>query len=483
MFSYTEIFGNWTEKHWLIFTLIAASFLTHFIWLGYPSQVVFDEVHFGKFVTAYCCTHHNFFDIHPPHAKLIIAGVARLFGYSGGMTFDNIGQSYGQVSTIPLRLFPALTGFILPLLIYLLLRQLGASKAAAFLGGMLVVFDNAITLQTRIIALDGLLLVSIFSSLSLFLAAKKEEKKRLKSSFLFIFCGAMAGLAVGTKFTGLVAPGLIFILFTVWLLGIKNRSQLKRYFKAAAFVLGGAIFTYLLGWALHFAILTEAGSGDAWRKQDWSQPIAISFLQETKEMHRIMYQANSGLQAEHHDGSSWLSWPLVRTPVFYWQHSEKNNSASIYFLGNPILWWGATSFLVIILLQTFFSFLHLISNQKIYLTKIIPFVKTNWSESFLKKAWLPILGYIASYAPFMLVDRVLFLYHYLTPLLFSIIIVVLWLDHTHLIKRGSILQQTKAFWIILAAAGLSFLYFSPFTYGFLLPEKIRHWLFWFSTWR
>jgi dolichyl-phosphate-mannose--protein O-mannosyl transferase len=34
---------------------------------------VFDEVTFGKFVQAYCCTGERFFDIHPPHGKLLIA--------------------------------------------------------------------------------------------------------------------------------------------------------------------------------------------------------------------------------------------------------------------------------------------------------------------------------------------------------------------------------------------------------------------------
>ncbi|MBI3421301.1 MAG: phospholipid carrier-dependent glycosyltransferase, partial [Candidatus Sungbacteria bacterium] len=50
---------------WLLTT---ASIGLHFTALDYPRQVVFDEVHFGKFVNAYCCTKERFFDIHPPHA-------------------------------------------------------------------------------------------------------------------------------------------------------------------------------------------------------------------------------------------------------------------------------------------------------------------------------------------------------------------------------------------------------------------------------
>ena len=68
----------------VLLVLLGVGFCLHFVALAYPREVIFDEVHFGKFVTAYCCTGERFFDIHPPHAKLLVAGVAWVGGYRGG---------------------------------------------------------------------------------------------------------------------------------------------------------------------------------------------------------------------------------------------------------------------------------------------------------------------------------------------------------------------------------------------------------------
>ena len=504
---------RWKETRWLVVILLALSLVTHFIWLGYPEEVIFDEVHFGKFVTAYCCTREHIFDIHPPHAKLLIAGTAYLFGYRGGMTYEHIGQSYGLVNTIPLRLFPALMGVLIPLLVYMLLRQLRAGSPTAFLGGMLVILDNSLTVQTRIIALDGLLIVCILGSLVAYFAAKKREREtwalrensegqtnkwhRLaglinikREGWLFVLTGGLVGLAVGTKFTGLLAGGLIFVLFLVWILRVQNYLEIRRVMVAMLLVAIGAIVIYLLGWMIHFMLLTEPGPGDRWRKPEWEQPLMISFLRETKEIHRIMYEANSGLTAKHHDSSSWWSWPLVRTPVFYWQYTENaganSKAGSIYFIANPVLWWGATAILLIILasiLLTGIIWVMSLGGLVFKPKKLWLKIESDWRGSFLEKAWLPVLGYIASYVPLMTVRRVLFLYHYLTPLLFSIFIVVLWLEYIGLIKPVSIFKQNKFYWTILGVVGVFFLFFSPLTYGFLLSEGVRKWLFWFTTWR
>lgn len=500
---------NWSSKTWLVLILLTASVVTHFIWFGYPSQVVFDEVHFGKFVTAYCCTHQRFFDIHPPHAKLLIAGTAYALGYRGGVRFENIGQDYGTVSTWPLRVFPAITGTLLPLVIYALLIQLKAKPAAAFFGGMLVVLDNSLTVQTRIIALDGLLLVSTFGALAVYLAARKkllpdnllrEQEPRQKNwwskltggivmqreGWMFCLAGGLAGLAVGTKFTGLTASGLIVLLLAAWLVQIKSWAEIRRWMTALSLILLGAIVIYGLGWMIHFMILTEAGDGDLWRKPEWEQPIMASFWRETKIIHQLMYKANSGLKAEHHDASHWWSWPLVQTPVFYWQMSQNeggiNRSGSIYFLPNPILWWGTSAMFVVILLSMLVTGVNNLMGWKAGWRGSVSRIRQRWQQSFLKQAWLPLMGYAASYMPLMKVTRVLFLYHYLTPWIFSLLVAVLWLERIGWIAPEEIIDQPKRYWLVLAVILATFIFFSPLTYGFLLTEASRGWLFWFKTW-
>ncbi|MBX4197889.1 phospholipid carrier-dependent glycosyltransferase [Candidatus Parcubacteria bacterium] len=60
------------KTHWYIFILLLLSVGTHFSYFGYPEQVVFDEVYFGRFVRLYQHGQY-YFDQHPPLGKLIIA--------------------------------------------------------------------------------------------------------------------------------------------------------------------------------------------------------------------------------------------------------------------------------------------------------------------------------------------------------------------------------------------------------------------------
>jgi dolichyl-phosphate-mannose-protein mannosyltransferase len=454
------------EKFWLGCLLLLASAATHFMWLSYPHQVVFDEVHFGKFVTAYCCTGERFFDIHPPHAKLLIAGTAKLTGFNGGLSFEQIGQSYGSLSPLPLRFVPALAGTFLPLVIFIFLLQLGASRAAAFFGAAAVLLDNALTVQTRIISLDGLLLLSIFGSLSLWFMAERASSRRL---LLTAAAGGAAGLAVGVKFTGLVAPGMLAALWVLTLFRRRDRSRLAENLRLLLAMAAGALIVYGAGWALHFYLLPQPGPGDAWRVPRFESPVAVSFVRETAALHRIMFDANYGLDAKHPDESAWWEWPLMRTSVFYWQAAGGDGrTAAIYLLGNPLLWWGSTVLLV--------SLASDVVSRRL-------FSPAAWRQAGLANLWIPLAGYAIALAPLVKVPRALFLYHYLTPLIFAIVAIVLWLDAGGFFKPGSVMRQPRYYFAVLGALALAFLVFSPLTYGFLVPPVFHSWLFWLPTWR
>ncbi|MEX2054900.1 MAG: phospholipid carrier-dependent glycosyltransferase, partial [Candidatus Andersenbacteria bacterium] len=296
-----------------LLVLILLGSLTHFPRLSQPQEVVFDEVHFGKFATAYCCTGERFFDIHPPHAKLLIAGAAWLGGYRGGFLFDHIGEPYGELPIVALRIIPALSGILLPLIIYGLLRQLGARSLIAFAGALVVLLDNALIVQTRIIALDGILLVATFGSLSAYLAAvRRQGTTRLA---WLIVAGLLAGLAVGTKFTGLAALALLGVLVVQQLARARSWRELSTWAGYGVLIVVSCVSLYLAGWWAHFALLPLPGTGDAFHVPDSvlppQSPTIANFIQETAELHRVMFTANYNLTASHPDASPWWSWPFM----------------------------------------------------------------------------------------------------------------------------------------------------------------------------
>jgi dolichyl-phosphate-mannose-protein mannosyltransferase len=443
-------------KWWLVVLILGA--VTHLLFLSWPDQVVFDEVHFGKFVTAYCCTGERFFDIHPPHAKLLIAGVAYLGGYRGGLSFEYIGQAYGDVPVAALRFLPAVTGVLLAVVMTRLLRQLGASPWLAWLGGVVVAVDNALIVQTRLIALDGVLLVSTMGALSAYLASVTTAGYRLLGWSLL--AGALAGLAVGTKFTGLAIVVLLGILMLARLLQERTWRTVRHLLLQGVSLVVGFAIIYLAGWALHFALLTQPGSGDVWGVPQFESPVAVSFVRETIKLHRTMLDANYNLTATHPYASTWWTWPLMLKPVFYWQGAD---NAALYFIGNPVVWWGAAVLTGMALL----GFLYRVLQAGGFFGGAPLSLGTY-------RLWIPWLGFIITLVPLTRIPRALFMYHYLSPLLFSILISILYLDRWLPANK----RRTVA---VLGAvvASVGWLLVSPITYGFTVSTWWHSLVQWF----
>lgn len=432
-------------KRWtlLLALLLIISGFTHFSFLATPSSVVFDEVHFGKYTTAYCCTGENFFDIHPPHAKLLIAAVAKLGGYNGGFDFKDINEEFHDVPAFAYRFVPAFTGFALTFIIFLLIRQLGGSEGAAFFGAALYTFDNALLVQTRYILLDGVLLLGIFAALSAYLRGMRMEHAG-KRVGLLLLAGAMAGLALGSKHTGLTALGLIAVIIMVRIFQDFSKTNILKWARSYIWVTSGAVAMYLFGWYLHFQLLPNPGFGDVFYRSTGY------FFQDVLNIHIVMLRSNITLVAGHPDASPWWSWPFMTTPPFYWSIK----GASIYFLGNPIVWWGTILLTIVI-------------SCNVILSKV---TNLAWkTKASVVNLWIPFAGYLIATLPYALVKRPLFMYHYLPPLVFSLIFVVLWLDSAGWIRIGGFTAQRKSFFAVLAMTLVCFLFLSLVTYGYEHP--------------
>ncbi|MBI1833597.1 MAG: phospholipid carrier-dependent glycosyltransferase [Candidatus Andersenbacteria bacterium] len=419
------------KQIWIFLGLLGVGL--YCLFLNYPNQVIFDEVHFGKFVTAYCCTGERFFDIHPPHAKLLIAGGAKILGYTGGFDFDHIGESYGDISPWKLRAVPALAGALLPLVIFGILRAVGVSLSFSIVGALAIALNNALIVQSRLIGLDSMLLLFEFSAV---LASIRGMKKLPQIEWKWwVVAGALSGLALGVKFTGLAAIAIVMCIVVITLAEELRQHSVSsilfsRYTKIVATVLASAFIVYVGGWFLHFQLLTNPGSGDA-----WGIPTG-NFVTDVIKEHKTMLGANYNLTATHPYESKWWQWPVMTRSVFYWTGP---NGEWIYFLGNPIIWIGSS----LIFLTALFS------------------AALSGLRHWPRIAWIFLAGYLIAYIPLMRVPRALFLYHYLTPLLFAILLGVWWLDAT-------LSGETKK----KAAVGLGILFvlgfvaMAPVTYGF-----------------
>ncbi|MEZ4749369.1 MAG: phospholipid carrier-dependent glycosyltransferase [Bdellovibrionota bacterium] len=428
------------RKKWF-WGLVAASFVLHFFKLTSPNQVIFDEYHFGKFVTAYCCSGQRFFDIHPPHAKLLIAGSAKALGYEGEYRFSKIGESYEGPGLFGLRFLPAVAGALIPILVYVLLGQLGVTSAGAFLGAFALLFDNALLVQSRFVSLDSILVGATLGALVSLLAYMRSHTLARRALYLTL-SGILAGLAIGTKFTGLAV--LLVLGAVIWRVTDPIRTRKPIPFLRMTSGIGiAAVAVYALGWLVHFQLLSLPGNGDKFYRPQGK------FIEDTAVTHQRMLASNLNLGKSHQDGSRWWQWPLMKNPIYYWANGKKR----IYFLGNPIVWLGSTFFLIGLL--SYFALSH-------FGLLVAPHPRQS-----ARYVWIPVVAYFGAFIPYFFVNRVLFMYHYLTALVFAVVAVVAWLDSLGFFAQGGPAHQGKTYRALLVSISLGFLLVSPLTFGFV----------------
>lgn len=426
-----------------VFIILILSVATRFAFFGYPDETVFDEVHFGKFVSGYY-TGEYYFDIHPPLGKLMIAGFAKLFNFKPEFNFAEIGEKFPDKKYLALRFLPVLAGTLLPIIIFLLILELGLSPMAAFAGGMFIIFENAILTQSRLMLLDPFLLLFGFVSLLFYF---KYTKNRILNTKYLILAAIFSGLAISIKWTGLSFIALPLIIEMWECLMNLSYKRLMRYFKWLVCFMGIVLTVYFSVFLLHFALLIKPGPGDAFMKPGFRDN---NVFKNILNLNIEMYRSNQRLTATHPYNSSWYEWPFMVRPIYYW---VKDN-AKIYFFGNPVIWWSST-----IAIAFGIKYL-LLSIKKRRLDEVLAILFG---------------GYILNLLPFIGIKRVMFLYHYLTALIFAIMILC------YLIDKNK--NSRNIFTGIIAAVIAAFIFFAPLSYGLPLSDKSYETRVWFSVWR
>lgn len=448
--------GKPNRARWAPVALLVIGALTHLIGLSHPRQVVFDEVHWGKHVTAYCCSGARQFDVHPPHGKLLLTLGAVLGGYDGSQSFESIGLPYGRNPVFWLRLVPALCGIAIPILFFFFLRGVGGSVPIAWMGGFLLALDNAFILETRTMLFDGILVASSLGALVCLMRIDRASTAGRAWAWT-LASGALAGLAVGTKFTGLAVPALIGIwLARAWWTAARS-SERGLIFRRGLLIGVAGVVVYLAGWLVHFSLLTQPGPADAFH------PTTGRFVEDLRVAHRTMIAANAGMVATHPDASLPLTWPIMKVPPYFWS----GETAVEYLIGNPVVWWGS-SVLIVVMIVNF-------GLARVTQIKLAPRPSSS-------RLWWLLIAYVLAYLPFFRVTRILFLYHYLTPLVFALACVLIWLEEMGWTRPESAGRQRASYYGVMAAAVVGFLLMSPLTYGYpggaygnWLVAAIRSW--------
>ena len=366
-----RLFDKWQIATVLLVLVISAA--THLPNLAHPEYVVFDETHFGGFASDYIrgiC----FFDIHPPLAKLMIAGVAKLSGYDGSFNFSAHGSKYPSHFYVPMRALPAVLSTLIAPLMTATLCLNGCHCSAAMLVGIIMSVEFTSIVQGRLILTDGILY--FFVALTMFFTALMERRQ----TYTFLILQSLAAACtLSIKFTGACVLALVALSHMRLVYGRKLWFAHLVIRGAIVFVICVTVlFTTIY---IHLKLMPNPGFGDQYMAADFrKQPM----LKRILLLIWAMYRYNRNLNFTHPYQSQWWEGPfwLAQPTLLFAQGNE-----ILCIFNNPLAAFGS--------LAGFF------------------FGLTSWNFQYS-------FGYFAAYAPLVLVSRCMWTYHYEIPLMFGL---------------------------------------------------------------
>jgi len=193
--------------------------------------------------------------------------------------------------------------------------------------------------------------------------------------------------------------------------------------------------------------------GSSVEQDDSIEP--LSFFGKYAELNIRMFTSNTSLADTHPYSSKAYTWPIMARPMYYWFNEDSPGIFSrIYLMGNPFIWWIA--FASMIAAAIF------------------------WSPASFDTKLILYIGWFIAYFPFFFIKRPLFLYHYMTSLIFSIVIMsYFFFDSFDNFKKIRLFLMLFLMGLFI----LGFIFFMPLTYGFPLNSdqfNLRLWLKWWE---
>jgi dolichyl-phosphate-mannose-protein mannosyltransferase len=386
----------------LVVTAIAG--FMRFWRLGQPNSIVFDETYYAKdaWTLWKYGYEHNWVDpsvanpaltAHPQQFKLG-AGPELVVHPPLGKYMIGVGEHLFGMTPFGWRFTVALLGTLSVLMICRIARRMTRSTLLGCVAGLLLTFDGLEFVMSRISLLD---LIEMFWILAAFGALvvdrdkvrqklvdwrltqpdgplpEKQRGPRLGWRWWRLLAGFCLGCACATKWNGLFALCVFFVMMLLWDRGARRavglrkptRALLRKDFWPGVLALPVlSVLVYFAAWSGWFA--TKGGYFRQWGKQN--PPVGFSWipsplrhtlaswvpdaLRSFGHYEYWVYNFNANLNTYHPYQSNPWSWLVMGRPVSYYFSSVpascKTNckDAAVLALGTPTLWWIGTACLV-----------------------------------------------------------------------------------------------------------------------------------------
>ncbi|NCN03668.1 MAG: phospholipid carrier-dependent glycosyltransferase [Candidatus Pacebacteria bacterium] len=474
------------KYHYLLLVLIISfAFFSRVIRVHVPDRYVFDEVYHAltsKLIARNDVRAYEWWNkpveedtavdwLHPPYAKYTQALFIKIYGEN----------------TFGWRISSVIFGVLVIVMVYKLSYELFENKNLSLLATLLASLDGLLLVQSRIAMND--IHVTFFILLTFLFYVRYRKYKRVH---LLLLTGVSAGLAMGTKWSGLFALLSVgffeliryfqLIFNRIHLVDIKkNLLNIFKIFNFKHFLL--LFFTliilpfsiYLLSYSHMFiqgkslfCFKQESIRGECYFERielgDWKWEGYISHF---GELHRQIWWYQTNLEATHSYQSRPYQWFLNLKPVWIHVDYQKDKLTNIYAQGNTALFWIGDIAIGITLLA---YILKLKAQALIFMDSKFKFLSKLQKKNLVKKLakiklskylGLLTLCYFAVWLPWQLSPRIMFFYHYTPAVPLLSIILAYWLNRLANLKikkfsLGKIIVTT-----VIILCGVNFIVFYP----------------------
>ena len=331
---------------------------------SYMNSSYFDEIYHARTALEHVENVYPYEITHPPLGKEIIGLGIRLFGMT----------PFGW------RFMGTLFGVLMLPLLYVFLKRMSRSSAAASCGTVIFAFDFMHFVQTRIATIDT---YSVFFILLMYLFMWRFVSggrwRYLALSGLFF------GLGAASKWTCIYAgAGLAVIWLAYWISRRREPGFIGRFFLNCAFCL---VFFVAVPLAVYYVSYYHYGTASG-LEGGLGMLFDRDYLKIVWDNQVYMWEYHSDLVSEHPYASRWYQWLVDARPILYYleYYDDGVTKSAFGAFMNPIFCWT--------------GLIAVIANG------ILAVRDRDGRAAFI------VLGYLAQLLPWVLVTRLTFAYHY-----------------------------------------------------------------------
>lgn len=324
----------------VLLTIFVASFATRYYKIEHPRAIVFDELHYIKFISLYS-KRIFFFDPQPPLGKQLLSLVAYFIGFEGDLSYSQIGDVYKPELPIHhLRLLPCIAGSLIAPFTYLIGLELGFRQTTAALVSVLIITENSLLTQSRFILLDSILIQ--LSVLSIYCYLKFTRNSSITWLTSASIC---ATLATCTKYSGFYSYCLLFsLVYYYWWKSLDNlnfKTIIQRFISYSICIIILPIVIYLSIYYAHLVWLTKAGPHDSIMTSAFQASLENGLASITRGQPLEVVHGSQITLRHTHGRSCWLHSHEHLYPIKYsdGRGSSHQQQVTCYSFKDVNNWW------------------------------------------------------------------------------------------------------------------------------------------------